>query len=404
MFKRLLISSLIVIFSFQNAFALFGTRPMGMGGAFTAVSDDANAAYWNPAGLALNPEVSLTGSGLANNRNTWVGDNVSNLKLCYEAEMSPFEWIAGIGIASVLAFQGAHYLSEQGILKKGWGREGEKTAREESMAVQVKGTEEVISFRQEAKEAIKEAAKEAFAGTKQIAKEAVKETIRETRHYYMTPWHSPWYHHDYYHPHYWEPKIERPVTKAQFALGISWIIDYNAKPQIDQNLNLYTLSLASGFEQRIAVGGNINIYNLERISSGIKGLGADLDLGVVAKPVEYISLGLATKGILTTDIKWQTTETTRNEMLVNAGIAIKPIYSLTLAADVHNVFNQNGKNATMHYGTEAVLLPGLLARAGLDDGNKTAGLSAAIGNLILDYAILGGSYNRTQMIGATWRF
>jgi outer membrane protein OmpA-like peptidoglycan-associated protein len=29
----------------------YGARPMGMGGAFTAVCDDPNAAYWNPAGL-----------------------------------------------------------------------------------------------------------------------------------------------------------------------------------------------------------------------------------------------------------------------------------------------------------------------------------------------------------------
>jgi outer membrane protein OmpA-like peptidoglycan-associated protein len=29
----------------------YGARPMGMGGAFTAICDDPNAAYWNPAGL-----------------------------------------------------------------------------------------------------------------------------------------------------------------------------------------------------------------------------------------------------------------------------------------------------------------------------------------------------------------
>lgn len=28
-----------------------GPRPMGMGGAFTAVSDDENAIFYNPAGL-----------------------------------------------------------------------------------------------------------------------------------------------------------------------------------------------------------------------------------------------------------------------------------------------------------------------------------------------------------------
>ncbi len=39
----------------------YGVRPMGMGGAFTAISDDPNSAYWNPAGLlkVANPGVSL---------------------------------------------------------------------------------------------------------------------------------------------------------------------------------------------------------------------------------------------------------------------------------------------------------------------------------------------------------
>ena len=398
MLKKVLVVSLIVVFASQSSFALFGTRPMGMGGAFTAVSDDANAPYWNPAGLALNPEVSLTASTLANNRNTWVGDNIGNLKLCYETEMSPFEWMAGIGIASVLALKGAKYLSDRGILKKGWGREGEKTTREEAMAEQVKGTEEVVSLRREAKEAVKEAAEGAVAGTEQLAKEA----LRESRRYYITPWSSPWYYPNYHHPHYWEPRWIGPTTKAQFAMGISWLNDYN--PPLDQNSNWYTLSVASGFEQRVAIGANLNLYNLKKISTDIKGLGGDFDLGFIAKPVEYIALGMVVKSLLTTDIKWQDGSTTRYEMLVNAGLAVKPFDSLTLAADVHNLFGQNNKNPTLHYGAEATLMPGLLARAGLSDGSKTAGLSVAIGNLILDCAYLGGIYNRTQMVGASWRF
>jgi hypothetical protein len=43
-----------------------GARPAGMGGAFTALADDAAAASFNPAGLALlvEPEVSVVGSAL----------------------------------------------------------------------------------------------------------------------------------------------------------------------------------------------------------------------------------------------------------------------------------------------------------------------------------------------------
>ncbi len=38
----------------------FGARPMGMGGAFTGLSDDANAIFWNPAGLARLQNSQLT--------------------------------------------------------------------------------------------------------------------------------------------------------------------------------------------------------------------------------------------------------------------------------------------------------------------------------------------------------
>ena len=39
-----------------------GARPVGLGGAFTALADDAHAIYWNPAGLALLQRTEFTGT------------------------------------------------------------------------------------------------------------------------------------------------------------------------------------------------------------------------------------------------------------------------------------------------------------------------------------------------------
>jgi len=57
--KRMLIFTVVLsLFSTSNIFAgeysyiYKGVRPMGMGGAFVAVSNDANALFYNPAGLA----------------------------------------------------------------------------------------------------------------------------------------------------------------------------------------------------------------------------------------------------------------------------------------------------------------------------------------------------------------
>lgn len=42
-----------------QALETLGTRAQGLGGAFVAVADDATAVYWNPAGLALGPFLSV---------------------------------------------------------------------------------------------------------------------------------------------------------------------------------------------------------------------------------------------------------------------------------------------------------------------------------------------------------
>ncbi|MBO8126329.1 MAG: hypothetical protein H0Z38_03730 [Firmicutes bacterium] len=56
MLRRLyiLIFALLVLVTLVagTVLACVGARPLAMGGAFVAVADDANAVYWNPAGLA----------------------------------------------------------------------------------------------------------------------------------------------------------------------------------------------------------------------------------------------------------------------------------------------------------------------------------------------------------------
>jgi len=52
-----------IIFGQPNTFGI-GPRAIGMGGAFTAIADDASAAYWNPAGLSQisSYEISISGA------------------------------------------------------------------------------------------------------------------------------------------------------------------------------------------------------------------------------------------------------------------------------------------------------------------------------------------------------
>ena len=367
---------------------------MGMGGAFTAIADDANAAYWNPAGFALNPGVSISGSTLLTNRNAIMGDNLLSAKMCYEAAMSsPFEWIFGVGALSALAVQTAQYLGDQGVLKKNWGRPVEKTNRDQSMAeqVNVSGSDKSQS---------RNPFKRATPKPEDERKGSIFGPISNINiNFGMSPHgHSYWYNR-------YDQADDLPYNKAQFALGLTWLNDNNIA--LDELSNWYTVSLASAWEERVAVGANINFYDLKIISTGVRGFGAGVDLGAIAKPLPNVSIGMTAKEILTTDINWQNGAATRYSMLVNAGVAISPIREVTLAVDSHNILAQNtsgGDKMSMHYGLEVRPVTGLAVRGGLYDGSKTAGISLGLGGMTVDYAYLGGAFDRTQMIGATWIF
>lgn len=419
---RKIIGLLIILaLATNSAFAIYAPRAMGMGGAFTAIADDAFAAYWNPAGFAINPGIDLAGSYQMTNRNTQIGDNTFAIKGCFEVGMNPFAWVAGMGLATLFAYEGAKYLHEEGVVKKGWGREGEKVAKEESMSEDVKEEEEKqkaagkkpkrepISKKAFAKKAAKEVAKGTIHVAKKFAKAAIREASYQTHRYYYAP---SWYRPRYYRPTYWDnryiykEKELTPAGKAQFAMGITVMSDKNAA--LDQDTNWYSLSFASGYGEVVALGGSINMYDLRIPSLNVKGIGAGLDVGGLVRISDKLMFGLAVKELLTTDIKFENGTVRRYEMSVNAGMAVKPIDQMTIAADVHNAFGQNSKEPTMHYGVEVRPIYGLALRAGLSDTeqarqNKTAGLSVGIGQMIIDYTYLGGIYGRTQMIGATWK-
>ena len=59
----LMLGLLFIVANPSFATSRYGTKAYGMGGAFTAIADDASAVYWNPAGLTQNSLVGLQVSG-----------------------------------------------------------------------------------------------------------------------------------------------------------------------------------------------------------------------------------------------------------------------------------------------------------------------------------------------------
>ena len=416
--KKIIVFFLGLALLTNNALAIYAPRAIGMGGAYTAIADDAYAAYYNPAGFAINPGIDLVGSYQLNNRNQSIGDNAFALKGCFEIGMNPFAWLAGVGLVSALAFDGAKYLSDKGTIKKNWGRSEKAYDKEDYAAEDVKKEEDAkkeagekvehssISRKEVVKEAAKEVAKGTIKVTKDFAKIAAAEVGRQTRHYFYAPgWYSP----NYYRPSYWDDRYDykekeiTPTGKAQFGGGLTVLMDKN--DTIGQTSNYYTLSLASGWGEIAAVGANLNVYDIQltNLTPTTRGFGAGLDLGALLRFSDKLMFGLTAKELLTTDIKFENGSTRRIQMGVNAGVAIKPIRQITVAADMDNIFGQNGNDPTPHYGVEVRPVYGLALRAGMWGEAKTAGLGIGVGQMIVDYSIIGGSYNRTQTISGTWK-
>jgi len=60
--KQMILTILFILLLILPAYAVplnfySGARPMGMGGVFTAVADDVNAIFYNPAGVVFVDEV-----------------------------------------------------------------------------------------------------------------------------------------------------------------------------------------------------------------------------------------------------------------------------------------------------------------------------------------------------------
>ena len=88
--------------AFGTAHAQVGARAMGMGGAFVGLADDAEATYYNPAGMAFLPCANVTMSFAANNNaaptfDDFLTNHLPNVR-DFLAITTPFDPQSAIGI------------------------------------------------------------------------------------------------------------------------------------------------------------------------------------------------------------------------------------------------------------------------------------------------------------------
>lgn len=104
----LLVASAWPSYGSTAEFVIVGPRAMGMGGAGVAVTTNALATYWNPAGLAMSQtvDIRLQGGGLAIDRRG-LGDALHDLENFNTGDTSPGNLARGQNIADRINQPGA---------------------------------------------------------------------------------------------------------------------------------------------------------------------------------------------------------------------------------------------------------------------------------------------------------
>src|ERR1700674_1333131 len=79
----------------------FGARPVGMGGAFTAIADDSNAPLYNPAGIVQVQwnELSAMYAQLFTGQTLYAGSDVVNLGQSYLSFVSKPSRLGSFGLS-----------------------------------------------------------------------------------------------------------------------------------------------------------------------------------------------------------------------------------------------------------------------------------------------------------------
>jgi len=322
-------SGILLLFSgtFASAFTLPGTKALGMGGAFTAVADDASCVFWNPAGLSqlgrFNLNLSLSASG----------ENVEGFSNLYDLYK---------------ALEDQDYEAAKETIDKGISA---PMSLEPTFSLEI-----AIAHRLALSGAVQtEFSVEKFEYKDDISGSGPYVEIQDVETgivpIYLT--------------------YATALPSSPFTVGL------NAK---------YIQGIRHSSHFKLLATGDTEEMDPEQTSDAQTTI--SFDLGILYSPEDSkLTYGLMVEDIFEPKVKFPEMKDPDLESLtlprkVNFGVAFRGIPRITLAADVHDI---TSNDRTFHIGGELDLSP-LKLRAGLNDGNLTYGLSLKLLFLNLEAA------------------
>ncbi|MFH1352027.1 MAG: PorV/PorQ family protein [bacterium] len=145
------------------------------------------------------------------------------------------------------------------------------------------------------------------------------------------------------------------------------------------------VSYAGKFADGVQAGVNLKYFKSTLQDNSATGYGADV--GLLFSATEKLSAGIVLQD-LGSSVKWNTSNNTREKVPEVARIGLTYRLAedkLKLCVDTSKVSGRD--SLRQNVGAEFAITQSLAARAGLDDGNFTAGFGIGIGMLSLNYAL-----------------
>ncbi|OGC04108.1 hypothetical protein A2276_05780 [candidate division WOR-1 bacterium RIFOXYA12_FULL_43_27] len=167
--------------------------------------------------------------------------------------------------------------------------------------------------------------------------------------------------------------------------------------------NVLLLSYGSDLNRSdVSVGANLKLFSTNLIGGGISdgnGSGMDLDLGVQARPRDFLKLGIVGRNILPASLGGKLAYPGGHDesfpaslvygasfkVLGDRGLREFKGQELIVACDINSSVSQKNPS-TLHLGIEYSPIPLIALRVGLDQNNLTGGIGLNVKGFRFDYA------------------
>lgn len=168
----------------------------------------------------------------------------------------------------------------------------------------------------------------------------------------------------------------------------------------DDKENSFAASMAWKSTEKFSVGTSLKYLKHDLYQNSADGMG--LDIGFLYKQNEDFSVGLAVKEI-GGSLKWDTASSRKDDVPLNTtlGFMYRPIPKVRMAFDINKIEDLDTK---VNFGVEGKLSQNVCLRAGVHDGDLTAGLGFDMNDWSMDYAFEEQELGDIHRISGSIRF